>query len=73
MTGDLLQQELRRSLPALRTLPEHIDELATQLRSGRLSVRVERFAGRDERGGERVDRPDPGGGVRLRWACWPRG
>ena len=48
MTGDLLQQELRRSLPALRTLPEHADELATQLRSGRLSLRVERFAGRDE-------------------------
>jgi len=48
MTGDLLQQELRRSLPTLRTLPEHVDELATQLRSGRLSVRVERFAGADE-------------------------
>ena len=48
MMGDLLQQELRRSLPALRSLPEHIDELATQLRSGRMSVRVERFADRDE-------------------------
>ncbi len=47
--GDLLGQELRRSLPALRTLPEHVDELATQLRAGRLSVRVERFADRDER------------------------
>jgi ubiquinone biosynthesis protein len=49
LTGDLLQEELRRSLPALRALPEHIDELATQLRSGRMSVRVERFADRDER------------------------
>jgi ubiquinone biosynthesis protein len=48
MAGDLLQQELRRALPALRTLPEHLDELATQLRAGRLSVRVERFADRDE-------------------------
>ncbi len=48
MTGDLLNQELRRSLPVLRTLPEHVDELATQLRAGRLSVRTERFAGRDE-------------------------
>jgi len=47
--GDLVQQELRRALPALRTLPGHLDELATQLRSGRLSVRVERFADRDER------------------------
>ena len=49
LAGDLLQQELRRSLPMLRTLPEHVDELATQLRSGRMSVRVERFAGADER------------------------
>jgi ubiquinone biosynthesis protein len=49
LMGDLLHQELRRSLPVLRTLPEHIDELATKLRSGRLSVRVERFADRDER------------------------
>ena len=49
IAGDLLQQELRRSLPALRTLPGHLDELATQLRAGRLSVRVERFADRDER------------------------
>jgi ubiquinone biosynthesis protein len=48
LTGDLLNQELRRSLPVLRTLPEHVDELATQLRAGRLSVRTERFAGRDE-------------------------
>jgi ubiquinone biosynthesis protein len=47
--GDLVQQELQRALPALRTLPGHLDELATQLRSGRLSVRVERFADRDER------------------------
>ena len=47
--GDLVNQELRRALPALRTLPGHLDELATQLRSGRLSVRVERFADRDER------------------------
>ncbi len=48
LDGDLVQQELRRALPALRTLPEHADEIAAQLRSGRLSVRVERFAGRDE-------------------------
>jgi ubiquinone biosynthesis protein len=47
VAGDLLQQELQRSLPVLRTLPEHVDELATQLRAGRLSVRVERFAAGD--------------------------
>ena len=49
VAGDLLQQELRRSLPVLRALPEHVDELATQLRAGRLSLRLERFAGGDER------------------------
>ncbi len=49
IAGDLLQQELRRSLPVLRALPEHLDELATQLRAGRLSLRLERFAGGDER------------------------
>jgi ubiquinone biosynthesis protein len=49
MAGDILQQELRRSLPVLRALPEHVDELATQLRAGRLSLRVERFAGGDQR------------------------
>jgi ubiquinone biosynthesis protein len=48
LDGDLVQQELRRALPALRTLPEHADEIATQLRAGRLTMRVERFAGRDE-------------------------
>jgi ubiquinone biosynthesis protein len=48
VAGDLFQQELRRALPALRTLPNHLDELATQLRAGRLSVRIEHFADRDE-------------------------
>lgn len=48
LAGDVLQEELRRSLPILRTLPEHVDELATQLHAGRMSVRVERFAGADE-------------------------
>jgi ubiquinone biosynthesis protein len=49
IAGDLLEQELRRSLPILRTLPEQVDEVVTQLRAGRLSVRTERFADRDER------------------------
>jgi len=47
--SELLQHELLRSLPVLRALPEHVDELATQLRSGRLTVRVDRFSGQDER------------------------
>jgi ubiquinone biosynthesis protein len=47
LAGDLLAQELRRSMPVLRNLPEHIDELATQLRTGRMSLRVERFAAGD--------------------------
>lgn len=48
-SSDLLRSELLRALPMLRTLPEHADELATQLRAGRLSLRTERYAGRDER------------------------
>jgi ubiquinone biosynthesis protein len=44
---DLVRKELVRALPALRTLPEHAEALATQLRAGRLSVRTERYAGGD--------------------------
>ena len=34
-------------MPSLRTLPGHIEGIATQLRGGRLSVRTERYAGSD--------------------------
>jgi ubiquinone biosynthesis protein len=44
---DLIQKELLRTLPALRTLPEHAEAIATQWRSGRLVVRTERYAGGD--------------------------
>jgi ubiquinone biosynthesis protein len=47
--ADLLGQEVRRSLPVLRNLPEHIDEIATQLRFGRARIHVERFSGDDRR------------------------
>jgi ubiquinone biosynthesis protein len=43
----IMQRELLRSLPALRTLPEHAEALANQLRAGRLTVRHEQFAGAD--------------------------
>ena len=42
-----LEKELVRALPVLRTLPGHFEGIAAQLRSGRLAVRVERFAGAD--------------------------
>jgi ubiquinone biosynthesis protein len=49
--SDMLQQQLQkevvRALPSLRTLPGHVEAIATQLRRGRLSLRVERFAGAD--------------------------
>jgi ubiquinone biosynthesis protein len=45
--AELLGQELRRSLPVLRNLPEHLDEIATQLRFGRARLQVERFGGHD--------------------------
>jgi predicted unusual protein kinase regulating ubiquinone biosynthesis (AarF/ABC1/UbiB family) len=44
---EILQREALRSLPALRTLPEHAKTLANQLRGGRLTVRTEHFAGAD--------------------------
>ena len=34
-------------LPALRTLPEHVEAIANQWRSGRLVMRTERYGGRD--------------------------
>ena len=42
-----LEKELLRSLPVLRTLPGHLEGIASQLRVGRLGIRVERFAGPD--------------------------
>jgi ubiquinone biosynthesis protein len=42
---EILQREALRALPSLRTLPEHVETLANQLRSGRLSVQTELFAG----------------------------
>ena len=43
----LVRRELIRALPALRTLPDHAETLASQLRSGRLAMRTERYAGGD--------------------------
>jgi ubiquinone biosynthesis protein len=44
---ELVRTEVIRALPALRTLPEHAEALALQLRAGRLSVRTERYGGSD--------------------------
>lgn len=44
---EIVQRELLRLLPALRTLPEHAEAIAGQLRAGALTVRSERFHGRD--------------------------
>ena len=43
----VLQRELLRALPSLRTLPEHTEAIAGQLRAGRLTVRTEHYAGND--------------------------
>lgn len=37
---EVLQRELIRSLPSLRTLPEHAEAIAGQLRGGRLTLRA---------------------------------
>lgn len=44
---DLLQHELVRALPSLRTLPEHAEAISAQLRDGSLTLRTERYAGAD--------------------------
>jgi ubiquinone biosynthesis protein len=44
---DLVQKELIRALPALRSLPEHAEAIASQWRAGRMTVRTERYAGAD--------------------------
>src|SRR5204862_1468829 len=44
---ELVRKELVRVLPALRTLPEHAEAIASQWRSGRLVMRTERYAGAD--------------------------
>src|SRR5262249_2845201 len=41
---EIMRKELVRSLPALRTLPEYAEALASQLRPGRLVVRTVRYA-----------------------------
>jgi ubiquinone biosynthesis protein len=46
---EILRRELVRALPALRTLPEHAETLAAQLRTGRLVLRSERYGGGDRR------------------------
>ena len=45
--AEVLEREALRALPALRTLPDHVEALANQLRSGTLSVRTERYAAGD--------------------------
>ena len=50
---EIVKREAMRSLPSLRTLPEHMETIAGQLRGGRLTVRTERYAGADR---EVVDR-----------------
>ena len=44
---EIAKRELVRALPSLRTLPEHAETLANQLRSGRMTVRTEHFSGAD--------------------------
>jgi ubiquinone biosynthesis protein len=46
---EVIQKEVIRALPSLRTMPEHVEALANQLRAGVLNVRTERYAGNDRR------------------------
>ena len=46
---EVIQKEIIRAMPSLRTMPEHFEALAAQLRAGVLSVRTEHYAGNDRR------------------------
>jgi ubiquinone biosynthesis protein len=46
---EVIRREVLHALPALRTLPDHAETLAGQLRAGRLSVRTEHYAGGDRK------------------------
>jgi len=50
---DQVMTELVRALPALRSIPQLSEDLALQARSGRLTLRVDRWYGND---GHRLDR-----------------
>ncbi len=50
---DQVMTELVRALPALRSMPQLSEDLALQARSGRLTLRVDRWYGND---GHRLDR-----------------
>jgi ubiquinone biosynthesis protein len=50
---DQLLTELVRALPALRSVPQLSEDIALQARSGRLTLRVDRWSGDD---GHRLDR-----------------
>jgi ubiquinone biosynthesis protein len=54
---ELIQREIVRALPSLRTMPENMEALANQLRAGVLTMRTERYAGGDRAVVERwIDR-----------------
>ena len=43
----MAKHELLRALPALRPMPQLTEDIALQLRSGRLGIQIDRFAGSD--------------------------
>lgn len=49
---DQLTRELVRALPILRSMPQVTEDIALQARSGRLTLRIDRFSGAD---GHRVE------------------
>jgi ubiquinone biosynthesis protein len=46
--NEMMQKELLRAMPSLRTLPGHAEAIGGQLRSGQLTLRTRRFADADE-------------------------
>jgi ubiquinone biosynthesis protein len=42
--NELMQKELLRAMPSLRTLPGHAEAIGSQLRAGQLTIRTQRYA-----------------------------
>jgi ubiquinone biosynthesis protein len=42
--NELMQKEILRAMPSLRTLPGHAEAIGSQLRAGQLTIRTQRYA-----------------------------
>ena len=66
---EIAQKELMRNLPSFRALPGLTEDIALQLRAGRVRLHVEAFTGREPDAPDQLDRPGAVRGGRRRRAA----